>query len=62
MDSGAQDDVPARRPGFPSNLKNAEWGGWPPLIPRATPVGRPGKTDMRQGMNAIFYLLRTGTP
>jgi putative transposase len=29
---------------------------------RATPGGRPRKTDMRAALNAILYLLRTGCP
>ena len=33
-----------------------------PLIPDASPGGRPRKTDMRSAMNAVFYLLRTGCP
>ena len=49
-------------PGFPSNLTDAEWALLAPLIPQASPGGRPRKTDMRQAMNAIFYLLRTGSP
>lgn len=47
---------------FPSNLTDAEWSRLAPLIPDATPGGRPRKTDMRSAMNAIFYLLRTGCP
>lgn len=47
---------------FPSNLTDAEWGHLAPLIPPASPGGRPRKTDMRAAMNAIFYLLRTGCP
>jgi transposase len=31
-----------------------------PLIPAAKPGGRPRKRDMREAMNAILYLLRTG--
>ena len=49
-------------PGFPSNLTDKEWAVLAPLIPQATPGGRPRKTDMREAMNAIFYLLRTGSP
>ena len=49
-------------PGFPSNLTDAEWGVLEPLIPDATPGGRPRKTDMRSAMDAILYLLRTGCP
>ncbi|WP_246164514.1 IS5 family transposase [Blastochloris sulfoviridis] len=48
--------------GFPSNLTDAEWQRLEPLIPPATPGGRPRKTDMRAAMNAILYLLRTGCP
>ncbi len=50
------------RTGFPSNLTDAEWARLEPLIPPATPGGRPRKTDMRAAMNAILYLLRTGCP
>lgn len=49
-------------PKFPSSLTDAEWDRLGPLIPGATPGGRPRKTDMRAAMNAIFYLLRTGCP
>ena len=49
-------------PGFPSNLTDAEWSVLKPLIPDATPGGRPRQTDMRSAMNAILYLLRTGCP
>jgi putative transposase len=37
-------------------------GAAAPLIPEASPGGRPRKTDMRAAMNAILYLLRTGSP
>jgi transposase len=47
---------------FPSDLRDAEWAGLAPLIPPASPGGRPRKTDMRAAMNAILYLLRTGCP
>lgn len=49
-------------PGFPSDLTDAEWAVLGPLIPAASPGGRPRKTDMRSAMNAILYLLRTGCP
>ena len=47
---------------YPSNLSDEEWARLAPLIPPASPGGRPRKTDMRAAMNAIFYLLRTGCP
>src|SRR5271155_4019380 len=45
-----------------SDLRDAEWARLEPLIPGATPGGRPRKTEMRAAMNAILYLLRTGCP
>jgi putative transposase len=48
--------------GFPSDLRDAEWARLAPLIPPASPGGRPGKTEMRAAINAILYLLRTGCP
>jgi hypothetical protein len=45
--------------GYPSDLRDAEWARLAPLIPEASPGGRPRKTDMRATKNAIFYLLRT---
>jgi putative transposase len=47
---------------LPSDLTDEQWERLAPLIPEATPGGRPRKTDMRSAMNAIFYLLRTGCP
>ena len=48
--------------GYPSDLRDAECARLAPLIPEASPGGRPRKTDMRAAMNAILYLLRTGCP
>ena len=48
--------------GFPSDLTDAEWAVLVPLIPDAAPGGRSRKTHMRQAMNALLYLLRTGSP
>jgi transposase len=47
---------------YPSDLRDAEWARLAPLIPEASPGGRPRKTNMRAAMNAILYLLRTGCP
>jgi putative transposase len=48
--------------GYPSDLRDAEWARLEPLIPKASPGGRPRKTDMWAAMNAILYLLRTRCP
>jgi len=45
---------------YPSDLTDAQWallGSW---IPPPRPGGRPRKTDMREVVNAIFYLTREG--
>ena len=47
---------------YPSDLTDAEWAVLEPLVPPARPGGRPRKASMREAMNAILYLLRTGCP
>jgi transposase len=48
--------------GYPTDLRDAEWARLEPLIPQASPGGRPRKTDKRAAIDAILYLLRTGCP
>ena len=45
---------------YPSDLTDAEWAHLEPLIPPAKSGGRPRGTDMREAINAILYILRTG--
>ena len=47
---------------YPSDMTDEEWARLEPLIPPAKPGGRPRATNMREAVNAIFYLLRTGCP
>ena len=49
-----------RRREYPSDLSDEEWAILEPLIPKALPGGRPRRTDMREVMNALFSLDRTG--
>ncbi len=44
---------------YPSNLSNAEWDLVAPLIPPAKRGGRPRKVDVREVLNAVFYVLST---
>ncbi len=44
----------------PSRMTDAEWAVLEPLIPPASPGGRPRTTDMREAMDAILFVLRTG--
>src|SRR5438270_517313 len=47
-----------RKP-YPSDLTDEQWAVIEPLIPVYT-VGRPRTNDMREGLNAVFYLNRSG--
>ena len=44
----------------PSDLTDQQWGILAPLIPPAKPGGRSRTTNMRQMINAILYLVRSG--
>ena len=46
--------------GYPSDLSDREWSLIAPHLPAAKAGGRPRTTDLRQVVDAIFYLLRTG--
>jgi len=48
-----------RKP-YPSDLTEQQWKLIEPLIPPAKPGGRPRKVNMREVVNAILYLSRTG--
>src|SRR5438270_7917462 len=45
---------------YPSDLTDAQWAVLEPWIPPPRPGGRPRKTDMREVVNALFYLTREG--
>lgn len=45
---------------YPSDLTNAEWALVAPLIRPAKRGGRPRTVDVREVLNAIFYVLSTG--
>jgi len=45
---------------YPSDLTEAEWALVQPLIRPAKRGGRPRTVDVREVLNAIFYILSTG--
>lgn len=45
---------------YPSDLTDAEWAIIAPMVPPPRRGGRPRETDMREVMNAVRYVLRTG--
>jgi transposase len=48
------------RKAYATDLTDSEWALLAPFIPPAEPGGRPRSTDMREVLNAIFYILRGG--
>src|SRR5262249_47985440 len=46
---------------YPSDVTDEQWALIKPLIP-VYPGGRPRKSDVRDVLDAILYLLRTGCP
>lgn len=45
---------------YASDLTDGEWAILEPLIRPAKPGGRPRTTNLREVLNGIFYLLKTG--
>ena len=45
---------------YPSDLTDAQWRVIGKLIPAAKPGGRPRSVNMREVVNGILYLVRTG--
>lgn len=54
--------LPVEYQRYPTDLKDKEWAILEPLIPPPKPGGRPRTTNMREVLNAIFYVLRGGIP
>ncbi|SFM67771.1 Transposase [Nitrosomonas communis] len=48
-----------RKKCYPSNLSDGAWRYLKPYLP-VSPVGRPRELSMRQMVNAILYVLKTG--
>ena len=49
-----------KRKTYPSDLNDAQWKIIEPLIPPEKPGGRHREVDIREIVNAIFYLVRSG--
>ena len=49
-----------KRKHYPSDLTDKEWAILEPLIPAAKWGGRPRSVNLREVVNAILYVLRTG--
>ncbi len=47
---------------YASDMTDAVWAPIEPFLPPAKALGRPRMTDLREGINALLYLLRGGGP
>jgi transposase len=45
---------------YPTDLTDEEWTKVEPLLPRRSKRGRPREVDLREILNAVRYLVRTG--
>jgi putative transposase len=50
----------SRKKHYSSDLTDREWTILEPLIPAAKKGGRPRTANMREALNGIFYVLKTG--
>ena len=48
-----------RKP-YPSDVTDGQWKWIAPLIPPPKPGGRPREVDLREVVNGILYVVRTG--
>jgi transposase len=45
---------------YASDVTDREWAVILPLLPPAKPLGRPRSTDLREVVNALLYMMRSG--
>jgi len=45
---------------YPSDLTDEEWSSVEPFLPKASPTGSRRRTDLREVLNALRYLVRSG--
>ena len=50
------------REAYPSDLTDEQWIVLEPLLPLPRPGGRPRSVDLREVVNGLLYVLRTGCP
>jgi putative transposase len=48
------------RAAYPSDLTDRQWARLEPHLPLPKPGGRPRRTDLREVVDAILYVLRNG--
>jgi putative transposase len=49
-----------KRKPYPSDLTDEQWARLAPHLPKAQPRGAPRRVDLREILNALLYLSRSG--
>lgn len=49
-----------RRRAYDTDLSDAEWHKIEPLVPKAKSGGRPRSQNLREMINAVFYIVKAG--
>jgi putative transposase len=57
---GRMAEIERKTKRYPTDLTDEEWARIKPLLPGRSKRGRPREVDLREIMNAIRYLVRTG--
>lgn len=57
---GRMADIAKKTKRYPTDLTDEEWACIQPFLPGARRSGRPVGTDLREVLNAIRYLARSG--
>ena len=57
---GRMAEIEKKTKRYPSDLTDEEWSAVEPFLPGSGATGRPRRTDLREVLNAIRYLVRSG--
>jgi len=57
---GRMAEIERRTKRYPSDLTDAEWAAVAPLMPGVARTGRRRRIDLREVLNAIRYMVRSG--
>src|SRR5258708_10561444 len=57
---GRMAEIEKKTKRYPTHLTDEEWARIEPFLPGAAESGRPARTDLREVLNAIRYLARSG--
>lgn len=59
---GMEEAIQTKRKKYPSDISDHQWEQIKSILPRRSNMGRPVTVDLREIVNALAYLWRTGCP